>query len=98
MTEEKSIFVHYNGVPICIGIMIWGGGEHIFSMYNSQTVKLTQKLWVDQVFDSFLHRILTIYSDVLMGPVGDQLFVRATILSPDPLTESLIRRALFLSA
>lgn len=75
-----------------------GRREHIFGMYNSQTVIATQNLWVEQGFDSFLCRILIIYSDVLMGPVGDQLFIRATILSPDPLTGNLITRAVFLSA
>ena len=66
-------------------------------MYNSQTVILTQNLWVDQDFDSFLCTILIIYSDVLMGPVGDQFFIRAIILSPDPLTGSLITGAAFFS-
>ena len=67
-------------------------------MYNSQTVILTQNLWVDQDFDSFLWTILIIYSDVLMGPVGDQFFIRAISLSPDPLTGSLITGAAFFSA
>lgn len=98
VTEEKGIFVDCNHVPICINIIIWGGRELNFSTYNSQTLKLTQKLWVGHVFDSFLCRILTIYSDVIMGPVGDQLFIRGTILSSNPLTWSVITRAVFLSA